>query len=119
MKGFNDEKILKTQEQDQIRRKIRDVEAKTTGDTEKLKSFKDQIAQIENKMCEIEANERHSQQNQKRFVEFKKTVQSQVAKAEFDSHRFTREIEEQANELIPQTEKELEQKKEARRNIER
>jgi septal ring factor EnvC (AmiA/AmiB activator) len=59
-KNFTDEKLMKSQEQDQIRRKIREVEAKTTGDTEKLKSFKDQIAQIENKMFEIEANEKHT-----------------------------------------------------------
>ncbi len=70
-------------------------------------------------MYEIEANEKHAQLNQKRFTELKKTLLSQIAKAEFESQRYTKEIEEQSNESIPQAEKEIEQKKEARRNIEK
>jgi|LauGreDrversion4_2_1035121.scaffolds.fasta_scaffold190826_2 hypothetical protein len=70
-------------------------------------------------MCELEATDKHTKLNQKRFEQLKKQVQSQIGKAEFEVQRLTKEIEESASEGIPQTEREIESKKEARRNIER
>ncbi len=75
LKGWNQEKLYKEQEQQLIKRKIHEVEQKTPSNCEKESQLKDKINEIEKQRFELELKGKQFTENSKKFVDFKKRLQ--------------------------------------------
>ena len=87
--------------------------------SEEETKLKQSIADADKDLFESDIERSRLQQNEKRFVDLKRRLQKEIASAQIETQKNQRESEEIGKESIPQCERELEDKKEARRNIER
>ena len=87
--------------------------------SEEEAKLKQVMAEVDKEIFEADIERGRLQQNEKRFVDLKRRLQKEIASAQVESQKNLRTSEEIGKEGIPQCERELEDKKEARRNIER
>lgn len=111
-KSVNEEKLALT------KKHIMTLEARLKNSEEET-NLRTEIDSLDKQQYEMDLESRRQKENEARFHDLQKSINKQIAIADAEINKYSREMEEIDKESIPQVNRELEEKREARRNVER